>query len=163
MAGCLSCQQDDIIEPFISPLWDNNDATLSEQDANILAFFEEQVPWSYGFLTPLCIFGDNPPLDNQCMVINSMDELREVFLCLSIELPEIDFNKHTLIIGRISVSTAEYSVAKQDITIKPDKLILRITADGTHAYMMVGSQLNYWGLYPKLPDKPLVTNITITK
>ena len=166
MVGCLSCKQDqddNIIKPYLSIPVSNNYVLRSEQDANIVAFFKEHIQ-SFSIIKHLCIFDHGVDDYHCCLVINSMDEFREALLCLSVELPEIDFSKYTLIIGDQTLPDSR-SISKQDITIMPDKLVLNIEAIVPYgqSVMFLPSIRIYWGIYPKLPDKDIEINLILNK
>ena len=163
MAVSLSCQKEDniegdIIKPFAYTLSNSN--KYSKYDADIIAFFN-------GFTKTnnrqsLCIFDYG---HFGCLVINSMDELREALICLSVEPPEIDFNRYTLLIGCCTTPLPAHFLARQTISVTPDKLILTITTGLPKAdiYIPGGGRLFFWGLYPKFPDKDVEINLILKK
>ena len=167
MAVCVSCQKEDNIEgdtikPFAYTLSNSN--KYSKQDAGIVDFFNE-------FAKPnnrqyLCIFnhsGNYAYLG--CLVINSMDELREALLCLSVEPPEIDFSRYTLLIGSCSIPVSAHFLARQNLAVTPDKLVLTIATGLPKAdfFFADGGSLFFWGLYPKLSDKDVEVNLILKK
>lgn len=87
--------------------------------------------------------------------INSKEELKAV-VPSSVELPEIDFEKYTLVIGRY-MSTGGAFIESQSIDTEPDIMELNLTF-GLKPGVAMMFWRDYCGLYPKLPQKPIVLN-----
>ena len=97
--------------------------------------------------------------DNVCVIINSIDELIENISSSPVkELPDIDFNSHTLIIGQEGAPASYYYIVKQNIVVDSEKIELNIIAHPTDGQYAGGSTLYYWGIYPKLPQKSVNIN-----
>ena len=77
----------------------------------------------------------------------------------SVELPVIDFDKYTLIIGQHWMGHPGYSFEKQAVDTESDKMTLNLVykqlKGGTPAIMTI---FYFWGLYDKLPEKTLTVN-----
>ena len=77
----------------------------------------------------------------------------------SVELPVIDFDKYTLIIGQHWMGHPGYSFEKQVVDTESDKMTLNLVykqlKGGTPAIMTI---FYFWGLYDKLPEKTLTVN-----
>ena len=163
MAVCVSCQKDDnadgdTIKPFAYTLSNSN--KYSKQDAGIVDFFN-------GFTKPMILRIFNYSSDYgyfDCLVINSMDELRETLLCLSVEPPEIDFSRYTLLMGCFPTPTPSHFLAKQNLSVTPDKLVLTLATDFRgDIHFFAEDYVYFWGLYPKLPDKDVELNLILKK
>lgn len=95
-------------------------------------------------------------LVDKCVMINSTNELREIAnITETVELPHIDFDAHTLIIGKyIKVDTAVYYIS-QNLVAGSKKITVNVVV-GTD---LTGGALidvePFWGLYPKLPQLPI--------
>ncbi len=93
-----------------------------------------------------------------CCIVNSMEELAQIYKG-SKNLPQIDFTSQTLIVGKVTMPDDPFYVKGQSITETESALIhnLRVK-DSENSWCQV-YQMRYWGLYPKLPNKPIVVNV----
>jgi hypothetical protein len=121
----------------------------------VASFFEEYL--LRGSRPSDCFFVDAE--EDVCLAINSAEEFRAA-VALDIELPEIDFELYTLIVGVYSDSDGR-SIRYHGINIEPERNVLNLVV-----YNWVGILIDrmihyyyYWGLYPKLPDNPIEVNI----
>ena len=154
--SCANNEDDEVIEPLISI--DNDDAFLEYSD--VTYFFREYLP-SYSGIDSKCFFVNDR--ENKCVVINSMDEFKATLSCSLVELPVIDFNLYTLIIGQYEVPSMPYFVVGQNIKLKSEDLELNITADRTDGQYAAFSRMYYWGLYHKFPQKNIIVNVNYKK
>ena len=127
----------------------------------LTAFFKEYLPESSSSVPPIEFnFGEN--IDQHitvCLLINSMDEFKAIAPPVA-ELPSIDFEKYTLIIGQHELGNPGYRLEKQSMDTEPDEMKLSLLyqslGGGNSATM---TTFYYWGLYPKLPQKPVIVNV----
>ena len=92
-------------------------------------------------------------MSNVVCLINSRQELEAIYSG-SRELPEIDFDKYTLIIGQQIMPCLGFYLAKKELQVGDEGLILKLYARNDseiHAHML--QNLYYWELYPKLVQK----------
>lgn len=96
-------------------------------------------------------------LDHHVYVINSRQELADIYFGEK-ELPAIDFDKYTLIIGQHMMPCLGFYITKKELVPNEDGLQLTIYArnDGEILSLMI-QRLFFWGLYPKLSQ----TTITV--
>jgi len=86
-------------------------------------------------------------------VINSWQELADIYQG-DRELPEIDFNKYTLIIGQnIMPCRGFYLVSHRLVEAEDGLHICLHTRIGGDMFTTAIDRLPYWGLYPKLTKK----------
>ena len=108
--------------------------------ADVSAFFKTYLPSSSSsHPEPEFNFSKIDDRDIECFVINSMEEF-EAVAPPSVELPVIDFDKYTLIIGQHWMTL---------------NLVYKQLKGGTPAIMTI---FYFWGLYDKLPEKTLTVN-----
>lgn len=94
-------------------------------------------------------------------LINSKEEFQAIYSC-SNALPEIDFTLYSIIVGQKRMPNSYYSVVEQNIE-ETDVLNLNIlTQLPSDGHWPAFSNMYYWGVYPKLPNKKIEVNI-ITK
>lgn len=77
-------------------------------------------------------------------------------------VPDIDFEKNTLIVGQIRFGEPRYVFKNQSVQIESDRIDLTATFEElSGAAPCVETYLYFWGLYENLPDTPinLTTNI----
>ena len=92
-------------------------------------------------------------------IINSRQELADVYRGEK-ELPAIDFDKYTLIIGYSLMPCLDFYVAKKELVSDENGLQLTVYArnDGELLAPLV-EQLYFWGLYPKQPQKTITLKV----
>lgn len=126
---------------------------------DVSAFFKTYLPSSsYSRPEPEFNFSEIDFRDTECFVINSMEEFKAV-APPAVELPVIDFEKYTLIIGQHWMGHPGYNFEKQAVDTESDKMTLNLVykelKGGTPASMTI---FYFWGLYTKLPEKTLTVN-----
>lgn len=85
---------------------------------------------------------------DECYVINSLQELKSIY-CGDDELPELDFDKYTLVIGQKVNPDAFYPVLKQDLTFLDNKCLLNLYVPDFKELNTTNVPFYYWALYPK--------------
>lgn len=118
------------------------------------------------FFPPIKTYDDNTPLDgplhtatpDTCCIINNMEELATIYNGDK-EFPNIDFSTYSLIVGKATMPYQSFQIKSQSIKETELNLILNIKVKGSDTQFPAEYQMRYWGLYPKLPNKPLVVNI----
>lgn len=128
----------------------------------VTAFFDASLPSSsYSQPEPEFGFEEIDFGESECFLINSMEEF-EAIAPPSVDLPEIDFGKYTLLIGQCSMGDPGYTLKKQAVDIQPDgmrwNLAFSRLSGGSPA---VVTTFYFWGLYTKLPGNALTANIII--
>ena len=91
-------------------------------------------------------------------IINSQQELADIYVGKK-KLPEIDFEKYTLIIGQQIMPYLGFYVAKKKLSLGDNGLILNLYAKNDRELLPCASQnLYFWGLYPKQSQKTITVN-----
>jgi hypothetical protein len=123
-------------------------------DYNIIRFFDMTLTVGYP-TTSTCFFTDIPKEKDTCFIINSISELQQIYICTN-DLPDIDFDRFTLIIGQHWVYFTGVCLIDQKI-IEDDILTILIMKERVYD-SGYDSAINryHWGIYPKLPNKPLI-------
>ena len=94
--------------------------------ADVSAFFKTYLPSSSSsHPEPEFNFSEIDDRDIECFVINSMEEF-EAVAPPSVELPVIDFDKYTLIIGQHWMGHPGYSIEKLAVESESDKMPLKL-------------------------------------
>jgi hypothetical protein len=101
-------------------------------------------------------FGDVD--QNLVLLINNMEEFEKIALP-TVELPSIDFDKFTLVVGQYAKSGGQIPT-NRSIDARPDLLILNLMLEQGNGITMM-STAAYWDIYPKLPQKPITVKITV--
>lgn len=129
---------------------------------DVSAFFKTYLPpSSYSHPEPEFNFSEIDFRDTECFVINSMEEFKAV-APPAVELPVIDFDKYTLIIGQHWMGDPGYTLQKQVVDTESEKMTLNLVykrLGGAHPTAM--TNFYFWGLYTKLPEKTAAVDITI--
>lgn len=160
---------------------DDESEEIAEDDENVIqpidvadnpidAFFNSQWPEPHTrlggsgespafFHTPGPNGGSHLCEDTVC-VINSRQELTDVYLGKK-ELPEIDFDRYTLIFGQHVMGGRGFYVTKKELVRGEDgNLTLNLHARNDDYLIMCACQIIcFWGLYPKLTQKNVFVNV----
>ena len=106
-------------------------------------FFESHLPPSdYSHSNTSFNFGE----ETECFVINDVDDFKAV-APESVTLPEIDFDKYTLIIGQVVMGNPGYRFVSQSIHADTLKVVYKNLGGASPARM---TSFYFWGLYDKL-------------
>ena len=74
------------------------------------------------------------------------------------DLPIIDFSLYSVIVGKKNMPNSFYSIVEQSIN-NTQTLELNITVHLPNEHWPAFSDLFYWAVYPKLPNKKISINI----
>ena len=108
-------------------------------------FFESHLPSSdYSHSNTSFNFGD----ETECFVINDVDDFKAV-APESVTLPEIDFDKYTLIIGQVVMGNPGYRFVSQSIHSDTLKVVYKNLGGASPAVI---TSYYFWELYDKLPE-----------
>lgn len=120
---------------------------ISESDMpeEVADFFNKYLPEVSGYHSEYFFIEDR---ENRCLMINSIDELKMIMYS-SVELPAINFDDYTLVIGQYFVGGTGY-VNKHNIVIAEDGIDLNLSIEKPDGSYAVICPAFYWGLYPKL-------------
>ena len=111
---------------------------------------------------PLTSWGENNSaflLDNSetCYFINSYDDLKAIYTGKE-QMPSIDFESYTLIIGQKLSNNVYQNLDKQSFYERDGKTYLDLYFSGDIVLPMF-VYYNYWGLYPKMSKRDINVNI----
>lgn len=120
-------------------------------------FFDKELPL-------LSISEQNNPflLDGHseiCYFVNSYDEFRSIYTGKE-QLPVIDFDSYTLIVGQTCSNNIYGEIDKQEFYEKDGKYNLDLFFYCDFVQPMI-VYYNYWGLYPKLSKEELNVNLNV--
>ncbi len=156
-----SCSSDDEIETksYVSPIEDG------DEYAAIAKFFNSELPCNTGDFQTSDFFINTQEYNiqkNVCCVINDKKGLEGIYYGEKV-LPEIDFEKYTLIIGVERMPHLSYKLAKKELIICNGYLLFNLYVsepkDRYHPTAILS--MFYWGLYPKVEDKEIVVKTII--
>ena len=156
-----SSEEDSIPEGVIMP--------ISLTDGEIVDFFKSELPvmhhsddyylTSYSFFYDSIAYGGMAIKEDLVYVINSRQELSDIYLGKK-ELPSIDFEKYTLIIGQQIMPCLGFYVAKKELLIGDNGLVLNLYARNDWEILPTALQnLYFWDLYPKQSEKTITVNL----
>ena len=124
-------------------LYDESGICTKQEDCMILDFFNYQLPIGKSSNS---FFIDSDK--NECYVINSLEELKSIYKG-NVEIPEIDFERYTLVIGQEILSDFNYPVYKQDLMFSDHKCHLTLYVPDFDLENNTTQYFYYWALYPK--------------
>lgn len=157
----IACSSDD--ENGIQPVDENANKTFpvieDKLDAAIVSFFNEALP-NHPCYRPVETFFIPATEDtNAYSLINNEQELQEAYKGYK-DLPKIDFEKYTLIIGR--VYTGGVTVDQQYLTKEKEDnvLVLHLAHEAVIAEMFY---TYYWGVYPKMTADHITIQLVYEK
>lgn len=97
--------------------------------------------------------------ENMVYVINCQQELADVYQGKR-ELPAIDFDKYTLIIGQQIMPGLGFYVVKKELLTGDNGLILTLYARNDNEIISCALQnLYFWRIYPKLSQNTISVNV----
>lgn len=127
-------------------------------DKDVTAFFEANLPPSSSSLLD-CEFKFSSK--TECFIIDSIDEFKDVSP-KGVALPQIDFNRYSLVIGQVVLNHGGYLFERQSIDIQSDKVTLFVRyKELSGFYTTAFENFYFWGLYDKIPDLPFKLEIQI--
>ena len=136
-----------------------------ELGEELTAFFEEKL-----MLIGHSIFGeDNDALligggdyPDTCVMINSVEEFQTINFSdfesadMTFELPPIDFDVYTLVIGQYGAPSHGVSLVEHRVVIESKEITMNILLKSWDTLHTTDTwKKEYWGLYPKLPQLPI--------
>lgn len=127
-----------------------------EASNEIIEFFNENIPSAFQSVCP------DINVNQACViVINDMEELEKIFN--STQLPVIDFEKYTFIACMFQASEPKYIFRKQAVVEESQKVVLNILLEEFKegVFPTTCQEYYFWGLYNKLPEKPVTANIKV--
>lgn len=131
--------------------------TPIDAPSNVAIFFDTNLPES----SENSDTGFALDEETSCIVINSMEELKEIAFDVT-ELPEIDFSCYTLIIGRLVADSSNLVYKYQHIGVGEERTVLMV---GYTANIVEESDTmtyyNFWGVYEKLTEEKVELNVVI--
>ena len=123
----------------------------------VKAFFDEALPNDKG--TPAFTFPSGN--ETEFSEINSQEELESRYIGKDI-LPEIDFAKFTLIIGKAYMLGMTYHVNSLEIHKYENDQTLCVFTDDPEGLFWMAYNMYFWGMFPKIEQEISSINI-ITK
>jgi len=128
--------------------------------AAIFEFFNSEMPFSTYSKSFFVSYPQNENVGEEvCKIINSTKELESIYSGDK-DLPEIDFQQYTLVIGQIIMPAGGYKCVKQELVniTRDSSHVLNLYVENIYEYKpCVITPLYFWGLYPKIH----LSNITI--
>lgn len=118
------------------------DATLPDENEVLQYFFVPPTNHAAYMYSPI----------DTCYLVNSHEELQALYWGER-ELPEIDFSKYTLVLGRKMVPS-HYALEGHTLCITDESIVVTLKfrkLEGAFVQMMYHRY--FWGLYEKLPKK----------
>ena len=128
-----------------------------EQPNSHQAFFDEALPYLPNLPVELSPFSFQPNKESEFFVINNEQELRNLYKGEK-DLPQLDFEHYTLIIGQMLMGAASYHLDAIKVRIYEDKNVLSIyTREPQYVYCTLYN-MYFWGVFPKI-EKEIDNNI----
>lgn len=153
----ISCNKDDDINPSV-----DTSVQIVTPSREICDFFDRE--WTYlGDGCPQSFFQDfNQDI---CLMVNNEEDLRDLYQGNG-QIPYIDFQQYTLVIGKKKYYTKEgeknpTQYEGQKLYIMDGKLVLDLSCKYNVAGVSFYSDrfICFWGVYPKLSSNVITVNI----
>ncbi len=153
-AVCVACNDDkddggnNIPELGVQPV-----AVSTE----IQEFFEENLPQKSTVYSgePLLSFDYN---ETTAVAINDTEAFQGIFSAQT-ELPIINFDEYTLVIGQCQVGGTAYGVLGQGIDFEADKAVINLKIEVPEETYWMICPLYFWGIYPKFTQTEIEINV----
>lgn len=95
---------------------------------------------------------------NECFVINNPQELRNIYIGDN-EIPEMDFDHYTLVIGQRIEPDLYYPVQSQELQFLDNKCQMKIHIPNIEGLYSVNHHFYYWALYPKFKTEDISVSV----
>lgn len=99
-----------------------------------------------------------------CLVINNRQEFEDAYMGTK-DLPNVDFDNYTLIIGRTWGRDSSYKL--HDVSLRDTGTSYQLEINILHAkasvVLYVYYDIQFWRLYPKLASKPVSLKNTVSE
>ena len=164
IVGCSSDNDED----------DNIIMPVNVVDESVVEFFQTELPEVHSssenysrhttsfFYDPEANGLGSVDPENFFCVINSRQELADIYLGDK-ELPEIDFDKYTLIVGQQIMPFLGFYVGKKELVVDNDRLVFNLYArhdsNDDSLLALMYQYLYFWAVYPKLSQKAISINV----
>ena len=103
-------------------------------------------------------------LIDKCLVINNRQEFEDAYMGTK-DLPIIDFDSYTLIIGRTWGRDSSYKL--RDVSLKDTgtgyQLEINVLHEKADVVLYTLYDIQFWRLYPKLASKPVAFKNTVSE
>lgn len=158
-AGLASCSGSDDDETVSGE--DTAIPVLAESavGSDIVAFFNTELPKMSGNPSPSFFLGSN---QNVCRIINSKQELEKYYEGER-ELPAIDFNAYTLVVGQQRMGYSRCYAEKFTLRRGYNCVVLNLYVNSPDSHYDVITNMYYWGLCSKFYAKNVTVSISQQK
>lgn len=123
---------------------------------DIVHFFEDGMPFTSSIE---CFLSSEE--DDAYLLINDRKQFHAIYSCDG-KLPDIDFTKYSLVIGKKKMPNSYYTLVDQSMD-ETKTLNLNIVVELPSGHWTAFSDFYYWGLYPKLPNKELIVKVVVKR
>ena len=130
--------------------------SLTDIPEDIVHFFEDGMPFTSSIE---CFLSSRE--EDAYLLINDRKQFHATYSCDD-ALPEIDFTKYSLVIGKKKMPNSYYTLVDQSMD-ETKTLNLNIVVELPSGHWTAFSDFYYWGLYPKLPNKELIVKVVVKK
>jgi hypothetical protein len=132
--------------------------------AEIAEFFNSELPSNTGDIVgPSSFFmesNEETNFEHKCIIINNKEDFEKQYHGERL-LPNIDFEKNTLIIGKEYFPHLLYKLERKELILEKGKLLLNLYVsepkDGYYPAAMLN--MYFWGLYPKIESGEVSVNV----
>ena len=159
VVGIWGCSKDDSTEENLGT--EDNPGIVSSpvfvKNSDITDFFNEALP-NDGERSECFFASPTGPDKDTCCVVNSRSELQALYTCDK-QLPEIDFDKYTLILG-MRIIPAGYAMEIKTVETTEEAIVVTLeTEQLPGAFIAAMIPYYYWGLYEKLSPQKVITKV----
>jgi len=175
LTAIVSCSENDEWADYwlLKHIVDNKDiiSPIPVVNSSITEFFETEWPsgpnhrhgYFYDYVDSTTSIWVTGP-DTICDLINSQEQLQAVYFGDK-TLPEINFTKYTLLIGRVEVSDSGHSIQKIDLVQTTNGLMANVYIQKSQSGLVFPAftYLRFWRLYPKLASTDITINVIKSK
>ena len=127
----------------------------TDKHEDVYQFFKSELPQTSFGKEISFLFSDEDA--SSCHFVNSLSDLQAVYHG-DAQLPKIDFDKYTLIIGKQRVASYGARQNRQAFYEKDGQRVLDIFFYNDIIFPAI-ADIYFWGLYPKFEDRAVKINI----
>ena len=97
--------------------------------------------------------------DSEVYVMNSNDDLWQLVGDMNIIIPEVDFEKYSIVWGYVVLLDTSYELLSSELSVRDGKYIMNVHILSGQMGLQVIRNGVFWGVYPKI-EEPISLNVS---
>ena len=97
--------------------------------------------------------------DSEVYVMNSNDDLWQLVGDMNIIIPEVDFEKYSIVWGYVVLLDTSYELLSSELSVRDGKYIMNVHILSGQMGLQVIRNGVFWGVYPKI-EEPISLDVS---